>query len=128
MIKKHIFRLICVFDLLLSFASCSPKQITRDNPDKYGCIPPPASTFSSVGIDMSIAQSTVGKVVTGDIKIKSQPEVISLLSKSVSDQELRSYLRCLAINQNHYTPEQAAYLESMSLFSVTNPTPDQFQK
>jgi len=75
-----------------------------------------------------MAQSTIGKVVTGDIKIKTQPQVISLLSKAVVDQELRSYLSCLAQKQNNYTPEQAAYLERMSLFSATNPTPDQFQK
>lgn len=126
--RKRIISLKSICIIVLICSACSPKPITRGEPDAYGCIPPPASTFASVGGDISIAQSTIGKVVTGDIKIKTQPEVINLLSKSVVDQELRSYLRCLAINQNKYTQEQAAYLESMSLFSATNPTPEQFQK
>jgi tetratricopeptide (TPR) repeat protein len=127
-LRKRIISLKSICIIVLICSACSPKPITRGEPDAYGCIPPPASTFASVGGDISIAQSTIGKVVTGDIKIKTQPEVINLLSKSVVDQELRSYLRCLAINQNKYTREQAAYLESMSLFSATNPTPEQFQK
>jgi len=126
--KKWIVLMKSICLILLIFSACSPKPIARGEPDAYGCIAPPASTFASVGADISVAQSTIGKVVTGDIKIKTQPEVINLLSKSVVDQELLSYLRCLAINQNKFTPEQAAYLESMFRFSATNPSPGQFQK
>jgi len=64
----------------------------------------------------------------GGVNIKTTPEVISLFSKAAVDPDLNNYIYCLAIKHNHYTPEQAAWLESLSRFSTTNPTPDQMQK
>ncbi|MDZ7266853.1 MAG: hypothetical protein ONB48_06280 [candidate division KSB1 bacterium] len=107
--------------------SCNPKATQHPGEtDQYGCKEPPPSVFTAAGIDAEFAQSKFGQIVTGDINIKTNPEVISLASKAVMDSRIFSYLRCLAIRRDGYTLEQAVYLEELSSFMRTNPTAEQF--
>lgn len=112
----------------LSFGACRPKPILQPETDNYGCQKPPVDVFTSAGIDVKFAESTFGKVVTGEINIKSDPKVISLASQATGDERIKSYLRCLAIKRDGYTHEQAAYLDRLSAFMSTRPIADQFIK
>jgi hypothetical protein len=96
--------------------------------DMHGCVQPPSATFRKAGVDASLAQSTFGKVITGELKLSAQPEVISLISAVAQEEDLRAYHRCLAIRRDHFSLEQATYLEQMYLFVRTHPTAEQFQK
>ena len=87
---------------------------------------PPSYVFTQVGIDLEFAQSKFGKIVTGGINIKTDPKVFSLASKAIADEQIRAYLRCLAIRRDKYTPEQAAYFDGISNFMQTVPTAEQF--
>lgn len=109
--------------------SCGPKaaRVTGET-DQFGCQEPPPSVFTAAGIDAEFAQSKFGKIVTGDINLKTNPEVISLASKAVTDSRISSYLRCLAIHRDGYTKEQAAYLEELTSFMRTGPTAEEFIK
>lgn len=109
--------------------SCAPKaaRVTGET-DQFGCKEPPPSVFTAAGIDAEFAQSKFGKIVTGDINLKTNPEVISLASKAVTDSRITSYLRCLAIHRDGYTQEQAAYLEELTSFMRTGPTAEEFIK
>lgn len=122
---RNIFPL-CTFLLVLFLESCLPKPVAPPDQDEYGCQPPPPDVFVSAGIDVEFAQSTFGKVVTGKINVETDPQVISLASKAVMDELIRTYLQCLSIRRDKYTPEQAAYLHTLSLFMQTNPNAQQF--
>lgn len=123
---------LCVLLLALAscitYAGCSPKGIQPQGGESHGCKEPPPDTFTSVGIDARFAQSTFGKVVTGDVDVKTNPSVLSLASKAVIDARIKDYLRCLAINRDRFTPAQAVYLETMNNFFATRPTPEDFMR
>jgi hypothetical protein len=91
-----------------------------------GCQEPPPDVFAKTGIDAEFAQSTFGKVIVGTVKVKTQPEVVSLLSQAVSDSRVRDYLRCLAINRDHYTIQQAAHVDAVNAFLATKPSSGEF--
>ncbi len=119
--------LMCMLLLAILFVGCvTPIKHQKLIEEDYGCKPPPPDVFTAAGIDMQFAQSTFGKVITGEINIKTNPQVIALASKAVTDDRIRSYLRCLAIHRDGYTPEQAAYFDTLSAFVRTSPTADQF--
>lgn len=92
------------------------------------CRKPPPDVFTAADVDMKMAQSTFGKVVTGDINVKTNPQVFLTASKAAIDNRIKAYLRCLEIHCNGYTPEQAVYFDQLAAFMETNPTPDQFVK
>ncbi len=94
--------------------------------DQWGCTIPPSSVFTSVGIDLEFAQATYNEIVSGDLKIKTRPEVISLASKAATDAQIKSYLNCLALKRDGYTIEQVAYQEQMSALLQTAPSAEQF--
>ncbi len=128
MLKKN-FWILGIAHCIWVLNSCNPKpsRITGE-PDQFGCQEPPPSVFTAAGIDAEFAQSKFGKIVTGDINLKTNPEVISLASKAVTDSRISSYLRCLAIHRDGYTKEQAAYLEELTSFMRTGPTAEEFIK
>jgi hypothetical protein len=113
---------------LLTLVACGPHVVKNDpiTSEDYGCKPPPRDVFTQTGVDIQFAQSTFGKVITGDVSVKTDPKVISLVSQAASDDRLRSYLRCLAINRDKYSQAQAAYLEMAYAFAQSKPTADQW--
>jgi hypothetical protein len=60
--------------------------------------------------------------------VKTNPSVVSLATQAVRDARIKGHLRCLAINRDKFTPAQAIYLETMTTFVATNPTPEAFMK
>jgi len=118
--------LLCMLLLILFLQGCLPKPVTPPTPDRYGCQPPPPDVLTSAGIDLQFAQSTFSKVVTGEVNIKTNPKVITFATKAVMDDRIRSYLRCLSIRRDGYTPEQAAYFDRLSVFMQTDPNTEQF--
>jgi len=125
-IKFIILNVLFIFSL--NFIGCHPKPIIPiiPNNDEYGCVQPPSSIFTSAGIDLHFAESTFGKLVVGDIDIHTNPHIISLATKAVTDDRIKSYLRCLAIKRDGYTQHQAAYFEALSAFMSTKPTSNEF--
>ncbi|MCK6559175.1 hypothetical protein HUU39_18575 [candidate division KSB1 bacterium] len=121
---------LMVFVLLSTILQgCHPKA-KNGKVDIYGCNEPPPDVFTAAGVDLKFTQTQFWKVVTGEVILKTDPRVISLASKAMTDERIRSYLRCLAIHRDKYTPEQATYLEQMYLFMNTQPppTPVQFKE
>ena len=112
--------------VILFLQGCAPKPVIKPTTDDYGCSQPPPDVFTSAGVDLKFAQSTFPKVITGDINIKTNPQVLTLTSKAAKDDQIRSYLRCLSMKRDGYTPEQAAHLDYLSLFMQTNPDAEQF--
>ena len=125
--NKTVFALLTPCLLILAVQGCGPKPITSSSQDS-GCTAPPADVFTQTGIDLEFAQSTFGKVVTGDLSVTTNPEVVSLASQAASDERMRTYLRCLAIKEQGYTQEQAAFLDLQAAFLATNPTPEQLMQ
>ncbi len=114
--------------LLSTFVcACAPTPQIEMKEDA-GCLRPPPDVFTQAGVDVTFAQSTWGKVVTGELKVKTDPKVVSLASNAATSDRISGYLRCLAIKRDGFTPEQAAYLERMLQFSKASPTAEQFQK
>lgn len=120
---KRLFILAGMLSLLIA---CGPKPVLPPPTVVEGCPQPPADVFTQVGVDATFAQSTYGKVVVGTIDVKTQPQVVTLLSQAVTDTRVKDYLRCLAIRRDKFTPEQAAYLEQLNSFVATKPTAEQF--
>ena len=127
------FKIVVMFFVFLNFYSqfvgCIPIIQNIDeykDIDKYGCVQPPSSIFTSAGIDLHFAKSTFGKIVIGNIDLSSNPQVISLATKAVTNDRIKSYLRCLAIKRDGYTQQQAVYLEELSAFMSTKPTSKEF--
>ncbi|MBC6948534.1 hypothetical protein DWB58_11440 [candidate division KSB1 bacterium] len=116
--------LIAIIFLILIMQGCSPR-VKSGKTDQFGCQEPPPDVFTSVGVDIKFVQN-LSKLASGELNVKTNPQVISFASKAATDDRIRSYLRCLAIRRDKYTPEQAAYLERMYLFIGTQPTADQF--
>lgn len=112
----------------IACAGCSPKAELSGDGESYGCKEPPPDTFTSVGIDAHVAQSTFAKVVTGNVDVKTNPSVVSLASKAARDSRTRDFLRCLALNRDKFTHDQVIYLDNMNAFLATNPTPENFMK
>gem|GEM_PF-6635078 len=112
----------------LASAGCSPRAVSPNSEDKFGCKEPPSDTFTSAGVDAHFAQSTFGKVVTGDIDIKTNPSVVSLASQAVMNARVRDNIRCLAINRDKFNTAQAIYLDNTNAFLETKPTPEEFMK
>lgn len=104
----------------------SPARPLQPDMDKYGCNVPPPDVFTSAGISVDFAQSTWGKVVTGDIKVASDPKVISLASQAATDARIQDYLQCLAINRDHFTVDQVTYMRTMASFMSIKPTAAEF--
>lgn len=121
----QIIFLLCIF---LFTTYCVPKPITTNSPSLYGCNEPNPDVFLSAGVDLQFAKSTFNRIITGDIDIKTYPNVISLASKAVIDERIRSYLRCLSIRRDGFTLEQAAYFDDLAAFMKTDPSPEQFLK
>ncbi|MCH8010939.1 MAG: hypothetical protein IIA61_03165 [Candidatus Marinimicrobia bacterium] len=124
------FLLICILLLDLGCAiiksGSPPKTHGYGDIDQYGCQEPPPDVFTSAGLDADFASSTFGKIVTGEIKVQTKPEVLDLASKAVHEVRIRDYLRCLAIKRDGYNLEQAAYLELFNAFMATNPSATEF--
>ena len=122
MLHKAIIISLLILSMGVSLACNLTKPVPYGGLDDYGCNIPPESVFTTNGIDISFAQSTFEKVITGDVTFKTNPQVISLASQTVRDAELRTYLRCLALNRDKFTPEQIAYFENLSAILATDPT------
>jgi hypothetical protein len=90
------------------------------------CGAEPADTFTKLTVDSSLGASTFGKVVTGALSVKTTPDVITFVNKASKDATARSYLRCVAINRDKYTPLQAAYFDGVTAFLTTGPTAAEF--
>ncbi len=112
---------------IIALQACAPKA-RSGKIDQFGCNEPPPDVFTTAGIDVKFAQTQFMKLATGEMNIKSDPKVISLASQGVIDGRIIEYIRCLAIQRDKFTLEQAVYLESMYLFMKTQPTPEQFQQ
>jgi len=132
LILRQSFLVLLAFILLSDFgcafikSGAPPKKHGYGEIDKYGCQEPPPDLFTSSDLDLDFAQSTFGKIVTGEIKVQTQPEVLSLASKAVQEARIRDYLRCLAIKRDGYNLEQAAYLDRFNAFMAINPSATEF--
>lgn len=125
-IRQSVLMYLLLLMVLFVVSCATPVKLQKPIKDDYGCTPPPPDVFTSAGIDIQFTQSTFGKIITGDIDIKTNPQVIAMASKAIMDDRIRSYLRCLAIKRDGYTPKQAAYFDSLSAFMQTNPNAEQF--
>ena len=119
--------LIASFLLIAIISGCSPKAVHPEkDKDDFGCNPPPPDVFTSSGIDIKFAELTFNKVLTGKVNIKTDPQLLTLTSKALTDDRIQSYLRCLSIKRDGYTREQAVYFDNLAAFMRTNPNSDQF--
>src|SRR5574337_837619 len=108
----HLFRLVLVAGLVAS--GCSPKSVTPGDTENHGCKEPPPDTFTSVGVDAHFTQSTFWKIVMGDVGVKVTPSVVSLASNAARSALVRDYLRCLAMNRDHFSKAQVIYVDSVN--------------
>ena len=125
MVNRDIFSKGILLLILLLAGCVKPVQ---PGGKQFECDRPPADVFTATGIDFQFAESTFGKVVTGDIKVKSNPQVIALASQATIDYRIRSYMRCLAIKRDGFTHEQAAYFDLLAGLLSTKPTTENFLK
>lgn len=96
----------------------------RSNLDELGCPIPPPSTFQKVGFSVDVAQATIrGNSVTG-LKASVNPEVFSLVSKAVLDEQALAYLNCLA--RGSYPPHLSQWYSTLDLFMRTRPSAAEF--
>jgi hypothetical protein len=95
-------------------------------PDHNGCIPPEPGTLGKLGIDASLLNFKYQRVAIGALSVKTDPQVVDLLTRATRDASVRSYLTCKAIKEDGYNQEQAVYLNQMNAFMATSPTADQF--
>lgn len=102
------FRLVLI--VCVAYTGCAPVGSRSVGVDQYGCEELPPDTFTATGVDANFAQSTFGKIVTGDIDIKTQPYVVSLASEVARNSHARGKARCLALRRDKFTPAQAMYL------------------
>lgn len=120
-----LFMLLLFLSLFLQ--TCAYKPVTTPPViDQYGCTVPPPDVLTSVGVDLQLAELKYEEFVAGGINVKTNPEIFTMASKAVTDDRIRSYLRCLAIKRDKYTKEQAAYVDTLSAFMLTNPSPENF--
>lgn len=126
--RTRLRRIQWVFAACFAYAGCAPVGEHPLGEDKYGCNVPPPDTFTSAGVDVRFAQSMFGKVVTGDVNVRTNPSVVSLVSQAVRDARIRDYVRCLSINRDKFTHEQVLYLDTMTAFMTTSPSPEAFLK
>jgi hypothetical protein len=96
--------------------------------DSNLCPVPPPDIFSSVGIDFEIAQAQFGKTSLGGIKIKDDPQIISLASKAANDDRIWAWYSCLEELRNGYDKCQVAWISRSRNFLKLNPSPDQYLK
>lgn len=120
-----------LFVLLIMIGGCKSTSVVpgtehKGEVDKYGCTLPPADVLQKTGIDIKLAASSIGKIATGDFSIKIDPQIVQLTSQAVSNESVRSYLRCLARERDHYSPAQQGYFELLSGFLDSKPSSDQF--
>jgi len=90
------------------------------------CVRPPAAILSKVGLDLTVTSAKYKELAIGSINVKTDPGVIDTVGTAVRDSEMQGYLRCLALNRDHFTASQAAYLEVFNGFVSTKPTPEAF--
>lgn len=122
----YLFRLVLVACLVAS--GCLPKSVPSGGMENHGCKEPPPDTFTSVGVDAHFTQSTFWKVVMGDVGVKIDPSVMSLASNAARSALVRDYLRCLAMNRDHFSKAQVIYLDSVNAFLETRPTPEAYMQ
>jgi len=108
----------------------APVQVSFEK-DQFGCPIPPPDVFTQAGVDFSFAKSTYKDLVFGGVDIKTNPQVVTLASKAVTDSRIRDFMRCQTIHRDKFSPEQAAHMDMFNGFLSCNPTPDhviQWQK
>jgi len=86
----------------------------------------PATTFNAVGLDAKAGAMKFGEVVTiGELSVKSDPKIISGISKSVIDDQVTHSLICAARERGELkTREQIDHAWKVARFYRTNPTSD----
>lgn len=117
--------LFCVSLLLSTGCTHSYKEIPAKSIEDI-CSPPSPTTFDQAGISLSFAQSTWKDFILGDISIESNPQIVTLTSQSVKDEQIRNYLGCLAIHRDGYNNEQVEYQNRFMDFMATNPSTSEF--
>ncbi len=127
--RERVLLIVVMHCSVLSLASCSgvptnpavqPKSVFEK------CGDPPITSFTQTIFDGDVGL-TVTEVAKGGVRVSTKPEVIQLLSQAANDEHLRSYLRCVAMNRDGFSIEQAFYLEEMYLFASTKPKPAEFE-
>lgn len=113
----------CVACCTFAF-SCGPKRVGPSGPCDR---PATADVYSRLGLELSFEQSTFGKVVAGEFDLKTNPQIVNLLSAAARDSDMRAYVRCRALRDG-FSRDQAAWLEMFHSFMGSNPTPDQITK
>lgn len=121
-----LFRLALI--VCVAYTGCAPVGSRSVGIDQYGCDELPPDTFTAAGVDAHFAQSTFGKIVTGDIDIKTQPSVVSLASEVARNARARDRVRCLALRRDKFKPAQTIYLDDTNAFLETKPSPEDFIK
>ena len=99
---------LCAAILTSSISCITP--VDRPEKDEYGCQPPAPDVFEKVGIDVDTALELPGTITT-KLKVGVEPEIITLVSKAVKDQEMLAYLRCLCMKRDGATLNQSAWLQ-----------------
>jgi hypothetical protein len=97
---KVIWRAISVGFNFLFALGCAPKGLIQE--DATGkCQPPPHLVTSKV--DFTIKGDAVNKFITGEVDLKSEPQVYLLASQSMTDGRVADYLDCLAQYRDWWT-------------------------
>jgi hypothetical protein len=94
---KYCFLVLLLLDVFFYSGCVSTPIPVKPGESKvglYGCPEPPPSVFTAAGVNAELMKSIADSIVVGKFSIT--PEVFSLASKAVADEQIRSYLRCLA--------------------------------
>jgi hypothetical protein len=81
--------------LVAAFTHCvQPVKTSKIHPN---CPEIPATTFEKVGLDATAGGLQFGKLITvGELTVKTDPQIISVISQSVRDDQITDALICAA--------------------------------
>jgi hypothetical protein len=81
---------------------------------------------AKTGVDIKFLETKVGAYVFGGLTVKATPEVETLASQAMIDQDIRAYLRCVQSRNTQMTLDQVAYFNKMDAFFESKPTPKEW--
>lgn len=107
--------------LFCTFIGCQQGDTRRIKPGDTPptpCTKPPDNVFKAAEVDSELDIPQFLDTLKGKVKVNINPKFLNTASKASVDSEIRSYLRCLAIHEQGYTREQAAWLEASLSFTA----------
>jgi hypothetical protein len=126
--KKTVLNLLAIlFVACVSLTGCVSTIGTVGTKDEQGCIIPPASILSSVGIDATLSGNFLNKIIP-NINVKIDPKVIETGSKALHNMAVSDYVSCCLIHQYNIPSDQILSLKEFYLFYATAPSTEQYMK